>query len=509
MDFSTLSDLVKIINKNKVKDATTLKDLGGMGKNLTKLYQGLLNDAYKDDDEAAKDLYGKNASDSSYKRTRLKLFNLLVNTAFFMDTNQAKFTDIDRALGECYKGFAAAQLLFRYGGRNSGIYLLKNVLEQAMKYEISFLVIEILRVLKQHYIWGYSNSAEIKKTTSLLNSFEDRYALEVEARRFMENLQEGFVAGRIGRNVIEDSVEEQYLRLKSQIPTVNTSNYIYVTYVVGVIFYLSRNNMPKVFEICNEGLDRLRNRKTIQRGQLAVLATNQLTCFAHFKDFENPNIEKSIHYCYSLSTEGTHNWFKINEIVVHLYIYAERYADALELYQKSVKHPRFLGVPDGYREPWRIFAGYFHLLAHLGAIDNDLVMKKVGPIKIDEFEYDFNLLNTVKYGMNIPVLMLPVFFKALEEGALDDYGRSIESLRKYVDRHLRKRGMMRSVAMIDLLKALDKYPIQPRASKNAISKHLKVFVDAPVELSEQSSAIEIVPYEKLWSLLLRYRRVYL
>ncbi len=508
MDFTVLADLVKIINKNKVKDATTLNDLGHLGKNLTKLYQGLLTNAFASDEEAAQALYGKGSNNPSYKRTRHKLFNLLVNTVFFIDTNQPRYTDNEKALGECYRGFVAAQLFFRNGGKNGGIYLLKIILEQSIKYEFTFLTTEILRTLRQGYITSYYSVPEIRKITKLLQAYEDKHLLEIEVRRLMESLQEGFVSGRIGSKVIQPEVEEQYLRYATEMERVDTANFRYMTYVIGIIFYQSRNDIAKVLEICSTGITQLKDNKAILKGQLASLAINQLTCFAHLKIFDTPEVEQSIGLCNYLTLEGNPNWFKINEIVAHHYIHAERYNDALDLYEKSVQHPRYALIPEGIREPWRVFAGYFHLLASLGAIDNDLVMQKVGPIKVEEFEYDFKQLKSVKHGMNVPVLMLPVYFKALE-GALDEYGRSAESLRKYVDRHLRKRGVLRSVAMINLLVALDRYPYQPRAAKSAITKHLEEFVKTPVELSEQSSAIEIVPYEKLWVLLLRYRRVYL
>ncbi len=508
MDFSALADLVKIINKNKVKDATTLKDLDGTAKNVTKLYQGLLAGTFSSDEQAAMALYGKGSDNPSYKRTRHKLFNLLVNTVFFVDTNQPRYSDIDKALSECYKGFAAAQLFFQNGGMAGGIYLLKIILEQSIKYEFTFLTTEILRTLRKRYLAHYTSITEIKKITKLLQAYEDKYLLEIEARRLMESLQEGFVSGRIGSKVIPPEVEEQYLRYTAEMERINTTNFRYVTYVIGIIFYQSRNDIAKVLEICSTGITQLKDNKAILKGQLTSLAINQLTCFAHLKIFDTPEVNESIFLCYSITSEGSLNWFKINEIVAQHYIHAERYTDALDLYEKSVRHPRFALIPEGIREPWRIFAGYFHLLASLGAIDNDLVMQKVGPIKVEEFEYDFKQLKSVKHGMNVPVLMLPVYFKALE-GVLDEYGRSAESLRKYVDRHLRKRGILRSVAMINLLVALDKYPYQPRSAKNAIAKHLEEFVKTPVELSEQSSAIEIVPYEKLWALLLRYRRVYL
>jgi hypothetical protein len=157
-------------------------------------------------------------------------------------------------------------------------------------------------------------------------------------------------------------------------------------------------------------------------------------------------------------------------------------------------------------EIWKMYAGYFYLLGQLGVMHPSVVKDAVGEVNLDTFEYDFKNLNTVKKGMNIPILMLPIYFKSMD-GDMTAHGRSKESLKMYMYRHLKKHKNIRSAAMISLLLALDTLPFEPAGSKKLIKKHLKVFEDMPIELSEQSSAVEIVPYERLWHLILAHRRI--
>jgi hypothetical protein len=508
LEFSVLKDLVMLINKNKIKEITTLKDIHLQQKKVIQLYQGILSGKYTSDAEAAMDIFKKSDDYASYKRLRRKVLDLLINTSFFLDTSLSKYTEQDKGIYNCYKMFAAINILIKYDAKQAGMYLLRHLLEQTIKLEITTLTTEVLRTLKAVYISAQIDPEYIRKVKKQIVEYEQKREMEMKAREIYEHLLEGYVQGRVSSVVIKDEVEEDFKRFLAVADKVNTANFYFVTYNIGNIFYLSRNNIEKSLENSQQALAILKSKKTILKGQLLSFAANELTCYTHLKRFNDDRVKELMLLCDKLANYGQTNWFKVNEIITHQYIYAERYTDALDLHHSSVNHPRFQFLSPANKEIWTIYAGYFHLLARLNAIDENLVIEKVGKLNIDDFEYDFKTLNTVKHGMNIPVIMLPVLFKSIE-GEFDEYGRSKESLRKYVDRNLHKKKNIRSTTMIKLLVALDKYPFQPLASKNAIKKLLKIFEDVPIELSEQSSAIEIVPYEKLWALILRYRRVYL
>lgn len=508
LEFSALKDLVRLINKNKIKEITTLKDIHLQQKKVVQLYQGILSGKYTSDAEAAFDLFKKTEDYASYKRLRRKVLDLIINTSFFLDTSQSKYTEQDKGTYNCYRLFAAINILIRYDAKQVSIYLLRHLLEQTIKFEITSLTTEVLKTLKAVYISAQMEPEHIRKVKKQIVEYEQKREMEMKAREIYEQLLEGYMQGRVSSVVIKDDVEEDFKRFLAVADKVNTANFYFVTYNIGNIFYLSKNKIEKSLENSRQALAILKSKKTILKGQLLSFAVNELACYTHLKTFDNEKVGELVKYCFSLATEGNIGWFKINEVLTHQYIYAERYADALDLHYNSINHPRFQLLSPANKEIWTMYAGYFHLLARLNAIDENLVIEKVGKVNIDDFEYDFKTLNTVKHGMNIPVIMLPVFFKSIE-GEFDEYGRTKESLRKYVDRNLHKKKNVRSTTMIKLLIALDKFPYQPLASKNAIKKLLQTFKDVPIELSEQSSAIEIVPYEKLWALILRYRRVYL
>jgi hypothetical protein len=506
LEFSILKDLATTINRNKIKEIQVLNDVSDESKRIVRLYIGLLSGRYATDEAAAQDLFGQNEEYPSYRRLRRKLFDLLVNTAFFVDTQQPKFTDAARAQFYCYKGFSAANLLYMQGAYSAAVYLLRQVLEYSIKYEFVSLTSEIINTLRKVYVINQMDTKEIKRLVKLSAEYEEKRRLEYEASNIYEALMEGFMSGRISKQYINATVKDNFDRFLKVAPQVNTSKFYFVTYSIGVIFYLTFHDMKMTLELCNHVIPQLQKRPTSGRGQILQFALNALSCYTHLNMFSKPEVNATIILCQNLATLGTVNWIKVNETILHHYIYEERYDDALQLYVQTINHERFAVSVGTMSEIWKMYAGYFYLLGQLGVMHPSVVKDAVGEVNLDTFEYDFKNLNTVKKGMNIPILMLPIYFKSMD-GDMTAHGRSKESLKMYMYRHLKKHKNIRSAAMISLLLALDTLPFEPAGSKKLIKKHLKVFEDMPIELSEQSSAVEIVPYERLWHLILAHRRI--
>ena len=257
LEFSILKDLATTINRNKIKEIEVLNDVSDESKRIVRLYTGLLSGSYATDEAAAQDLFGQNEEYPSYRRLRRKLFDLLVNTAFFVDTQQPKFTDVARAQFHCYKGFSAANLLIMQGAVSAAVYLLRQVLEYSIKYEFVSLTSEVINTLRKAYVINQMDTKEIKRLVKLSAEYEEKRRLEYEASNIYEALMEGFMSGRISKQYINATVKDNFDRFLKVAPQVNTSKFYFVTYNIGNIYYLHFHNMAKVLELCNN-LKRLR-----------------------------------------------------------------------------------------------------------------------------------------------------------------------------------------------------------------------------------------------------------
>jgi hypothetical protein len=140
---------------------------------------------------------------------------------------------------------------------------------------------------------------------------------------------------------------------------------------------------------------------------------------------------------YDLSPEFGINRIKVLEVELYHYLSAKNYEKALEIYTTVQNHPRFPFLKGTNAEIWKVYAGYFHLLSKLMAIDDRKVIAVIGNINTNLIDYSITEFKKEKGGMNIPVLMLPVLTGTLE-GQIEGHVRTKEALAQYAKRYLKE-----------------------------------------------------------------------
>ncbi|MBU6340646.1 MAG: hypothetical protein KGS48_04050, partial [Bacteroidetes bacterium] len=108
-----------------------------------------------------------------------------------------------------------------------------------------------------------------------------------------------------------------------------------------------------------------------------------------------------------------------------------------------------------------------------------------------------------KEGMNIPLVLLPLLFSLAEKDDLEGYGRSIEAIEKYRKRYLDNEMNRRSASFTKMLLALGKIRYEKGSAERKIKKEMAVLDSLPPQDASQSLAVEIIPYEDLWALLIQ------
>jgi hypothetical protein len=226
--------------------------------------------------------------------------------------------------------------------------------------------------------------------------------------------------------------------------------------------------------------------------------------------FHNEEGEQTAQACLQLTSPGNFNWFKIQEAYFYYKLYRKDYEGALELYDQTMQHQkRFDLLGDAVRDTWQLYRGYLHVLSLLGVLDANKVAAIAGPPRISKFLNEFMALDKDKEGMNIPRLFLPVLY-ALANGEVygeELYQQSAEALDKYRRRYLDNDINNRSDCFMQMLMALSKIEFDSDSAKRKIRKEIKVLQGVPPQMANQSFAVEIVPYEDLWTLLVKKMKV--
>lgn len=498
MDFDVLRDLVQIITRNKTKQIEVLGNPGQEGSRTEKIYEAIASGNFDSDEELAKKLFGVSAKDPQYRRARNKLIRHLVNTTFFIDAQQTLFSERNAAFINCYRDFAASQILIARNAIKAGVYLLEHILDQAIKFEFTELSAEIARALRINYARGVADRNQHEYYTQIHRRYEEKRRWEMQAFDSLEELLDHYITRRSPNEEVHHLSSTYFEELYPVVQQVDTFQFYLNTYQIGLIKYFAVNDCEAALGICEEALLVLVGRKTANRGALSTIAANKLACLTQLRKFEEG--DTTARFCLEMTEEGSFNWFKTMQLYLYYCFYAKRYTDALDLFRQAVQHPRYAMLNDTVRDEWQLFGGYLQLLAALKKLDPVEVEAVAGNYRYVKFSNDFLVLPKDKEGMNIPLILLPVLY-SLATGEKEEYGRTTEALEKYRIRYLNNDLNRRSAAFMKILFALSDRPFRPGPADRKIAKEWEILTAERPQVAGQSFAVEIVPYEDLWEMM--------
>lgn len=501
MDFDVLKDLVQTITRNKIKSIEVLGNPGEEKSRTELMYDGISSGKFKSEDEVARHFFKSDAKDPNYRKLKNKLIRQLINTAFFVDVNQAAFNERAKAYYTAYRDFAAACILMYRNTGKSGIYLFQLVLEQAIKYEFIELAADVSRILRRDYARIAGDHEKSQYYTGLYRKYEEKRRYETLALDYYETLTSYYITKRSPNEEIHQRADEYYNELLPLVESVDTSAFYYYTYIIGIIKYMSTNDIENALQVCDEALSTLEPRKNANRSSLVMLKMQKMACYTQLRITGGDTVKEMLDYCLEVLEEGHFNWFRIHEVYFYYCTYSANYDEALEIYGKITQSPSFELLDGSYHDNWLLLGGYLHLLAKLGALDPAKVETMVGTFRFGKFFNEIEVLAKDKEGMNIPLVFLPILFHLAQKTFDEQKEISVEALEKYRQRWLANDMNRRSDSFLKMLIAFAKKDFASAAAEKKISKELEVLKSETPKVAGQNFAVEVVPYEVLWELL--------
>ncbi|MFN0033662.1 MAG: hypothetical protein ACKVUS_01260 [Saprospiraceae bacterium] len=502
MDFKTLIDLVNTVNKNKVKNIEVLGNPDQEASMIEAFYAAIARGRLRNDEEAVKFLYGKNegVKSKTYLRTKHRLIRQLINTSLFVDINQPMFNERAKAYYNCYRDFAAAFMLALRGALLAATVIFEQTIEQTIKYEMVDLTADIARELRRLYARSANDQVKHERISTIHRQYEEKRRLEMLALDYYENLINYYIVRRSPNEEVNKYAASYFEELLPLAPQADTSQFYFYTYQIGIIKFFSENNCAAALKTCEESLDILRSRKNTNRGALAAVVLQKMLCLTQLRIF-NEECDEAVQYSLSLLEEGDANWFRTHEVHLHYCLFARRYTDALDIFSKASKHERFSTLAGTARDNWQLYGGYLHLLAVLGKLDKGKVTESVGEFAYTALSNDIELVDRDKQGMNIPLVMLPIIYSLVTRTFHDTEEVSTDALEKYRKRHLENDLNRRSAAFLNLMFAFAKKDYQSASAEKKIKKELEVLSKEQPQIAGQTFAVEIIPYEDLWEMM--------
>ncbi len=502
MEFDALRDLVQVISRNKVKQIEVLGNPGQEDSRIEAFYDGIAKNNFTSDEAAAKFFFGvADAKDPNYKKMRNRLVRQLINTSFFVDVNLPMFNDRSKAYYNCYRDYAAALILVMRKASKASVYILQQLLEQTIKYEFIELTADVARLLRQEYARSQVDQSNHEYYSKIHRQYEEKRRGELLALDYQEELIHYYIVRRSPNEDVHRLATVYFDELQGIAPEVDSSAFYAALYRIGIIKYLSQNDCENVLKVCDEAIVNLQNRKNTGRGALFSIAIQKFTCLMQLRRFDSGEAEATFIFCLKTIEEGDFNWFRLHEVYAIYCLHARQYDKALQIFTTGYTHPRFNMLSGTIRDNWNLLEGYFHLLTIFNKLRTETVTKVIGEFRLSRFVNDMEVLTKDKEGMNIPLVFLPILYH-VASGTLHQSTISIDAIEKYRKRYLDNDLNRRSACFLNLMTALSRKPFELKSAERKIEKELAILQKEAPQVSRQTSAIEIIPYEDLWQTLL-------
>jgi hypothetical protein len=169
----------------------------------------------------------------------------------------------------------------------------------------------------------------------------------------------------------------------------------------------------------------------------------------------------------------------------------------VHILSESLKHPRFQFLPDNTKELWRIYASYGYYLGITGC-----VKQVVDPtFKLGKFINETPIFSKDKSGMNVAIIVIKNLILLAEKKSIRLLD-GIEAIEQYCYRYLNNADTARSAAFLKMLLLLPSGNLDRESIEKRVEKYQKVLEQYPVQMSDQTLEIEIIPYDRLWKIAL-------
>jgi len=383
------------------------------------------------------------------------------------------------------------------GARVSGVEFGTKILKDAIKYEFTNLCRDICAMLRVYYGTMAGDVARFDYYNDEYKHFDHLCRGEDLAEEFYTRLTMQYVNSRS----VDESTHRQAKAYFEQLtPWLNNfCSYRLHLYarLIQTIIYNSINDHQATLQVCAEAIKFFKKKAYDTQIPLQIFYYQMLEDHIALKQFRqgmtiSNKLEKTLE-------SGSFNWFKYQELSFLLSTHTRRYRQALNAFLEVVSHPRFELLPAHVQETWKIFRAYLYYLIKTGALRATNI--GLQPFKMGRFLNDIPVFSKDKSGMNIAILIIQILFSLLEK----EHGNAseqTESIRKYCARHLTDGNTRRSYYFIKMLLQIPKGNFDKETVLQRVKPALEKLHSVPLELSNQSLEIEVVPYEALWELAL-------
>jgi hypothetical protein len=501
-----INELLYVLTKYKVRQVNVITNKeGGVLSENESSFRSFYQDITDGKLISTQDLeawIGADASSKKFRRFLNDFKKRLYNTLLFIDVNLPLFTDSQRAYYMCWQQLAVLETLISRGLINNAFEMAKRLEKAAKKFEFTEIELRAVLFLRRYYALYKPLEKKFQQYCSRLKQLKQIRDAEIDVQEYFYHLQLINSTWKSKNQLISQKAKNFIERLMPLSEEVDTVFFQVPFWYIRVMERMSVHDWKETVVFCQKGIDFLDKKKHVSNQLYVGFLHQQAAAYLMLHEFENAKLvaEDSI----NKAVTGSRNWFKGKEILLSVLLHKGDYGTAWMLYKKTTRHKQFSPHGERFKEPWKVSHAYLALINALGLIQ--LSPREKGALKkfrLSRFLNDLPSFSKDKRGMNIPILIVQVLF-LLNERKFDALEDRLEALRKYRSRHLsEEKEAFRTDCFIRMLHLMIKGDFERSKVEAKAAPLLKRMLSVPHNLANQAHEIEVIPYERQWSWVLK------
>jgi len=454
------------------------------------LFAGIRTGTFKNDFEAAQNLYNAKPTDTRYSSLKNRLKSRMLNSLFHLDLKQANYSKSAQMFYACQKWRFFAQILLRLDARNAGVAMAKRTLDTALQYQFFDIALEMSLQLRTHA--GYiGNIALYESYDKILKKILSTLEAEYKSWEFFDRVQLVLRRKTAGLEKYLPQFTGYVSELRSMLNEDSSFTFRLNYYrIVGITCGIQKNTRGRV-AVSEEAIAYLETVPHLaQKMRFGEFEAQKLESYYTLGNYEK-TIEAA-NQCTALFGYGSNNWFAVIEYSFLSLMNMFDFAKAQQLYLEVTMHPRYHLQPEAYHEHWAIFELYLHYaLKRTADYEKTELRKRYDP---NRFLAISPVARKDKQGLNAALLIVQIMY-LLELQHYDAIVVKMEALQTYRTRHVQARKM---AAFFKLLRLMENNSFDYKLCLKKGKPYYEQILTSTEEFYDPEQEIQVLPYTWLW-----------
>ena len=496
-----LISLVKLVSKQKVEKIDLFNSLNQLPHKTRLLYNAIIDGTVNTEKEAIIHIYGDLNHKPKYKKLESRLKQRLLNSTFFLNIKKNENTDLQLAKYKIVKEYNLINILINKREQPLAMARAQKLLKKAIKYETTDYTIFLSRMLFNYHSIDSPSSSKMKYYKGVLLENQNILNFEILANTYYNEISHLYITKKAKFN--NDELIMMFSYVKELIPhlkTIKSFRFSMDAYNIITSYYILSEEYDKSIEYCKKALDFFDAKpydnnfsKYNFRNSLILSALGKRK-YELAERYSNDNL--------NILGKGTYNWYV--QCNYHFIILSSQ-----EKYQKVYNLILDVTSNKTYKnyllqnEYWKVIEAYIQFLIRMDKVDPNIegTNKKLRPFSLARFLNDVPKFSKDKRGLNISILIIQFLFLLLDRKYSKLIDR-LDAIKQYSYRYLKNDETYRANLFIKMLLKVADADFHPIAAKRYTKDMHTKLLDSNPSANFQSTEIEVIPYEKLWEIVL-------